>query len=125
MSTEGGDTYSRPLEAFPVLHSASEEQRLEYEIGKMRDEIRWPLLDEDIHINSFYDKAEPDQKNPLSITLKKFPQFNLAVFAREIGIHKTLLEKYISGMKKPSQEKKKEIENALHRRGQELILVEL
>ena len=47
--TDGGETLSRPLEAFPVLKEASDADRLDFKIGRFGDDIRWEKLDEDIH----------------------------------------------------------------------------
>ena len=48
--------YSRPLEAFPVLKDASEQEREDYTIEMRGTALRWKHLDEDIHISSFYNK---------------------------------------------------------------------
>ena len=53
MKTDGGETFSRPLEAFPLLKDASDRERLDFKIGKFGDDVRWESLDEDIHISSF------------------------------------------------------------------------
>ena len=50
MKTDGGETFSRPLEAFPLLKDASDRERLDFKIGKFGDDVRWESLDEDIHI---------------------------------------------------------------------------
>lgn len=60
METNNRETYSRPLEAFPILKTANDKQRKSYKIGKDKTDIRWDELDEDIHINSFFKAAEPD-----------------------------------------------------------------
>ena len=44
--TDQGNTYSRPLEAFPLLMEANPEQRSKYEIGMDGDDIRWDDIDE-------------------------------------------------------------------------------
>lgn len=125
MLTNNGETYSRPLEAFPVLKEATEKQRMAFKVGKDKTDVRWDELDEDIHINSFFDKTEPDGNNVVAQTLKQFPQINISALAKQIGINKSLLAKYIYGIKKPSEKRKKEIENALHTLGQKLMAVEL
>jgi len=125
MLTNNGETYSRPLEAFPVLKEATEKQRMAFKVGKDKTDVRWDELDEDIHINSFFDKTEPDGNNVVAQTLKQFPQINISALAKQIGINKSLLAKYIYGIKKPSEKRKKEIENALHTLGEKLMAVEL
>jgi len=125
LETNTHETYSRPLEAFPILKEANEKQRNSYKIGKDKTDIRWKELDEDIHINSFFETSEPYTDNPIANTLKQFPQINISALAKQIGINKSLLAKYIYGIKKPSSTRKKEIENALHELGEKLLAVEL
>lgn len=125
METNTGETYSRPLEAFPILKEAALQQRNDYTIGKDKTDIRWETLDEDIHINSFFDTAEPEYDNNIAIALRQFPQINVSALANQIGINKSLLAKYIYGIKKPAAARKKEIENALHTLGEKLLAVEL
>lgn len=121
--TDGGDTFSRPLEAFPTLKDASEKERLDYSIGRFGDDIRWESLDEDIHISSFYDTTEPNYDNEVANIFKHFPQLNVSEVARYIGVDKNLLAKFIYGIKTPSNERMMQIKNALHVIGQELIAV--
>lgn len=125
METENDETYSRALEAFPVLKDATPQQRNAFKIGKDKTDIRWKELDEDIHINSFFDTIEPDYNNTVAMSLKQFPQINISALANQIGINKSLLAKYIYGIKKPSAARKKEIELALHSLGKKLLEVEL
>ena len=72
MKTDGGETFSRPLEAFPLLKDASDRERLDFKIGKFGDDVRWESLDEDIHISSFFDTAEPDYENEIAMIFKRF-----------------------------------------------------
>ena len=110
--TDGGETLSRPLEAFPVLQDASESDRLDFKIGRFGDDIRWEKLDEDIHVSSFYDTVEPDSDNEVARIFNRFPQINVSEMARNIGINKSLLAKYIYGIKKPSVERMQQIRQA-------------
>ena len=121
--TDGGETLSRPLEAFPVLKDASEQERLAFKVGRFGDDIRWETLDEDVHISSFYDTAEPNSDNEVAIIFRQFPQINVSEMANYIGINKSLLAKYIYGIKKPSAERMQKIKDAFHTMGQELIAV--
>ena len=125
MQTMNNEIFSRPLEAFPILKDASLQQRNAFKIGKDKIDIRWNELDEDIHINSFFETSEPDYKNTVAESLKQFPQLNISALSLQIGINKSLLAKYIYGIKKPSASRKKEIENALHSLGKKLMEVEL
>lgn len=121
--TDNGETLSRPLEAFPVLKEASEADRNDFKIGRFGDDIRWEKLDEDIHISSFYETVEPDPENEVGRIFRQFPQLNVSEMARYIGINKSLLAKYIYGIKKPSEERMRQIKDALHVIGKELIAV--
>lgn len=118
--TDKGNTYSRPLEAFPLLLDATPAQRQAFEIGLEGDDIRWEDIDEDIHISSFYDTAEPNSNNPIAEVFKKFPQLNVSEVARTIGINKSLLSRYIYGIKKPSAARAEQILEAIRQLGREM-----
>lgn len=120
IQTSKGKTYSRPLEAFPLLLEATTEQREQYSIGSDGDDIRWEEIDEDIHISSFQDTVEPDTNNPIAEVFKRFPQLNVSEVARTIGINKSLLSRYIYGIKKPSAQRTEEILETIRRLGREM-----
>lgn len=115
--------YSRPLEAFPLLKDATERQRMDYTIELHGEALRWTELDEDIHISSFYTKEEPKYDNEIAMLFKRFPQLNVSEVARNLGINKSLLSKYIYGIKNPSTERVCQIKNALRALGRELAAV--
>ncbi len=115
--------YSRPLEAFPVLKEASAKDREAYTLELRGEAVRWVSLDEDIHISSFYDKTEPKYDNEVARIFKNFPQLNVSEVARTMGINKSLLSKYIYGIKNPSAQRVRQIKEALHYLGQQLIAV--
>ncbi len=121
--TDAGETLSRPLEAFPVLMEATEQARLDFKIGRFGDDIRWEGLDEDIHVSSFHEKAEPNPDNEVGELFRRFPQLNVSEMARYMGINKSLLAKYIYGVKKPSEERLSQIKLAMHDIGHQLIAV--
>lgn len=123
VQTDDGKTLSRPLEAFPVLKEASNEERNAFRIGRFGDDIRWEALDEDIHISSFYESAEPNMENEVARLFLMFPQLNVSEMARYIGINKSLLAKYIYGIKHPSPERLSQIKAAFHSVGERLIAV--
>ena len=123
IKTGQGDVFSKPLEAFPLLKNATEQERLNFKIGKFKDDIRWENLDEDIHINSFFSTTEPKQ-NPIGDFFSMHPQINVSSFAKQIGINKSLMAKYIYGIKTPSEKRKKEIKEGLYKLAEELSRVE-
>ena len=121
--TDDEQVLSRPLEAFPLLKDATEQDRLNFKIGCFGDDIRWECLDEDIHISSFYETSEPDYNNEIAEIFKRFPQLNVSEVAKSIGIHKSLLSKYIYGVKRPSEQRKEQIKEALRALGQQLSTI--
>lgn len=123
VATEDGKTHVRPLEHFPILKDATEEQREAYKLNKFSDAIRWHDIDEDIHISSFYETSEPIPDNVIARVFNRFPQLNVSEIARTIGIHKSLLSKYIYGTKKPSEQRTNEILDTLRQIGQELAKI--
>ncbi len=120
--TEGA-VYTRPLEAFPLLMEASEEQREIFEIDPQGDAVRWPEIDEDVHVSSFLEQKEPNEDNEIAQIFHRFPQLNVSEVARQMGINKSLLSKYIYGIKTPSEHRRLEIKRALHTLGEELMAV--
>lgn len=121
--TNQGNTYSRPLEAFPLLLEATPKQRARYEIGMDGDDIRWDDIDEDIHISSFFVTTEPDTDNPIAQVFLRFPQLNVSEVARSIGINKSLLSRYIYGIKKPSESRKEQILGRIRQLGREMASI--
>ena len=121
--TDLGNTYSRPLEAFPLLLEASPQQRRQFEIGLYGDDIHWDEIDEEIHISSFFDTAEPNMDNPVADVFHKFPQLNVSEVARTMGINKSLLSRYIYGIKKPSQQRVDLILNTIRELGQQMASI--
>jgi hypothetical protein len=115
--------YSRPLEAFPLLKEATDSQRMNYTIELHGEALRWKELDEDIHITSFYKKDEPQYDNEVARMFKRFPQLNVSEVARNLGINKSLLSKYIYGIKNPSDDRVNQIKEALRALGRELAAV--
>lgn len=120
IATGSGKTMSRPLEAFPTLKDATAEQRNAFEIGFLGDDIRWPELDEDIHIDSFRRNDEPEPDNSIGELFRRFPQLNVSEMAKMMGIHKSLLARYIYGIKKPSDKRREEIFEAVRALGKKL-----
>ena len=68
-------------------------------------------------------KVEPNSDNEVAIIFRQFPQINVSEMANYISINKSLLAKYIYGIKKPSAERMQKIKDAFHTMGQRLIAV--
>ena len=123
ITTDEEQTLSRPLEAFPTLKDATKVQRLSFIINRFGDSIRWEEIDEDIHISSFYNTDEADYDNEIARIFNRFPQLNVSEVARSMGIHKSLLSKYIYGIKKPSKQRKEQIKQYIRLLGQDLMAI--
>lgn len=120
MKTTDGSVLSRPLEAYPELKDATNEQRNDYVIDEEGTSIRWDELDADMHISSFHETSEPDNQNEVAVMFNRFPWLNVSEVARVIGINKSLLARYIYGISKPSEQRPQQIRNSLHALGAEL-----
>lgn len=118
---EDGMTYNRPLEAFPTLMEATDDQRNAYEINHFGDAIRWRQLDEDIHVSSFLETSEPCRDNNVAQIFQQFPWLNITEVARMMNIHKSVLLSYIYGMKEPSTERMKMLRETLHLMGAKMM----
>ena len=118
--TDKKNTYSRPLEAFPLLLEATPEQRAKFEIGLDGEDIRWDDIDEDIHISSFFLDEEPNTENPIAAVFERFPWLNVSEVARTLGINKSLLSRYIYGIKKPSEKRTEQIIGTIRQMGREM-----
>ena len=119
-STEGR-VLSRPLEAYPELKDASVEERNNFSIDEDGMAIRWETLDADMHISSFYETTEPDEQNEVAAMFRRFPWLNVSEVARYLNINKSLLARYIYGISKPSEQRLKQIRDAFHLFGKELL----
>ena len=123
MKSTEGNVLSRPLEAYPELMEATTEQRNDYMIEDDGRAIRWESIDADLHISSFYDTTEPDNQNEVAKIFRRFPWLNVSEVANAIGIHKSLLCRYIYGINKPSESCISKIRNTLHGFARELQTV--
>ena len=117
--TDSGKEYRKALEFFPTLKEAKQAQRDCYQINKFGDAVRWAEKDEDVHISSLTDGAQPEE-NAIGAAFRKFPILNVSEVARSLGMHKSLLSKYIYGTKRPSEKREKEILDALREVGRQL-----
>ncbi|MFR9661999.1 MAG: DUF2442 domain-containing protein [Rikenellaceae bacterium] len=117
------NVYSKPLELFPTLKSATEIQRNNFAITMRGEALRWAEIDEDIHISSFFEEVEIETENEVAQIFKNFPWLNISEVARAIGIHKSLLSKYIYGVKKPSKERVELIKSTLKEMGSQLVAI--
>jgi len=106
---------------FPRLRFATQEQRKKYTLGHFG--IHWEALDEDLSYDGFF--RDKMAQNSFGATFKKLYGINVSAISRRAGLPQSLMASYVSGIKKPSPERKKDIEGVLHQLGRELLAVEL
>jgi len=100
---------------------ATRAERNRVTIGRFGDDLRWEDIDEDIHISSFKETAEPNYNNEVARLFSMFPQLNVSEVARSMGINKSLLARYIYGISKPSQQRVEQIKKVLNQLGTSLV----
>ena len=71
----------------------------------------------------FYDTKEPNPDNEVGGIFRTYPQLSVVGMANYLGIHKSLLDRYIYGMVEPSPQRMLQIKEALHAVGRQLIAV--
>ena len=111
--TEDGRELWQSLLYYKRLFHATPDQRENYTINAFG--IRWEDLDEDVSFESFYyPEPEPHGMSRFFLT---HPELNVSAVARQAGIGQSLFAQYLNGTKKPSEKRKKEILEAVHRIG--------
>lgn len=118
--TNEGNKYSRPLEAFPELMDANAEQRNAFCIDADGEEVRWEILDADLHISSFFETREPNYNNEVAQILARFPFLNLTELAKAMDVHPSLIARYVYGMAEPTPQRLSQLRSSLHAFGREL-----
>ena len=117
--TNDGREGSLPVRLFPRLYNATDAQRQNYTLSHFG--IHWPDIDEDLSYEGFFDDAlQSKSENAIGRIFAEYPELNARQVARMAGLNTTLFQQYIDGHKKPSAERLKQIESAIHRLGAEL-----
>lgn len=65
------------------------------------------------------------ERNHIGELFNNFPMLNVKQVAREIGINTTLMQQYVNGVKKPSFERRVEIERYLRELGRKMAGIDL
>ena len=121
IETVDGQIKKESFSEFPRLQYATHEQRKKYTLDHFG--IRWEELDEDLSYDGFFhDKIA---KSSFIETFKNLYGINISAISRRAGLPQSLMASYVCGIKNPSAERKKEIENVLHQLGKELLAVRL
>lgn len=122
--TADGREGNLPLRLFPRLYNATEEQRQNYTLSHFG--IHWSDIDEDLSYEGFFDDGQQSKsENVIGRIFAEYPELNARQVARMAGLNTTLFQQYVDGHKKPSAERLKQIETALHRLGAELAALSI
>lgn len=64
-------------------------------------------------------------ENPVGDLFNEFPELNVRQVARATGINESLMQQYVNGAKRPTAERRIEIENFLHKLAERLSKIKL
>ena len=101
---------------YPRLREATREEREAYEITPLG--LYWAALDEDLSFDGFFKKPE---RTALYRFFMNHPELNASAIARRLGISQSLFAQYISGAKRPSPAREKQIMEQIRIIGSELM----
>lgn len=118
--TIDGKEASEKVEDYPRLRFATPEQRQNFTLSA--DGIHWPELDEDLSFECFFMKKND---SPLYKLFIRHPELNASAIARRLHMSQSLFAQYVSGTKKPSEERKQMIIEEIRRVGKELAVASL
>lgn len=104
MLSSTGNTFSRPLEAFPLLKDADNIERQKFHIWGNGEYVSWRGLDVDISVDSFMETTEPNSDNEISNIFKRCPCIDIEEFAKYVDIPKHVLDRLIYGIWTPKEE---------------------
>lgn len=72
------------------------------------------------------DKLPPlADENPIGAIFERFPELNVRQIARSMGINESLMQHYVTGVKRPSFDRAMDIERFLHHLGEELLKIKI
>ncbi len=64
-------------------------------------------------------------ENPVGDLFNEFPELNVRQVARAMGINESLMQQYVNGAKRPTAERRIEIESFLHKLAERLSKIKL
>lgn len=103
---------------YPRLKFATRAQRENYSADAFG--IHWEEIDEDL---SFEDFFRQKSSNTLYELFMAHPEINVSAVARRLGMAQSLLAQYISGTKRPSDERMECIKAEIRQIGAELSAI--
>jgi predicted transcriptional regulator len=83
--------------------------------------VHWEELDEDLSFEGFFNERK--EETTLYKLFFNHPELNASAVARRMGMQQSLLAQYISGAKKPSDERAREIIATIRQIGAELAAI--
>ncbi len=117
-TTDGREACEK-FDEYPRLKFATPKQRNNY--TKNSFGIHWPDIDEDLSFEGFF---ETKKRTKLYKIFIAHPELNASAVARRLGMKQSLLAAYISGQKKPSQSRERQIIDTIREIGKELYTLE-
>lgn len=115
---ENGEKGFERFADYPRLRDATTAERNAYEV--LPDGLHWEGLDEDLSFEGFFNKKE---QTALYRFFMSHPELNASAIARRLGISQSLFAQYISGNKRPSAERERQIVEQIQHIGVELMAV--
>lgn len=121
LELKSGEKRFYSLKGIPKLLNANKAQRQNYKLSHFGI---WEELDEDLSFEGFF-KEQKFFENEIADLFRQFPEISISRFAQRAGISPLMLRHYACGTKKPSEKRKKQIEEALHEFGKQLTEINL
>lgn len=119
IKTADGREACEKFSDYPRLRYATQQQRENYTADAFG--IRWEEIDEDLSYEGFF-RSKPT--NTLYDLFMAHPEINASAVARRLGMAQSLLAQYISGAKKPSNERLELIKSEIRKIGKELSSIQ-
>lgn len=119
IKTADGREACEKFSDYPRLRYATQQQRENYTADAFG--IRWEEIDEDLSYEGFF-RSKPT--NALYDLFMSHPEINASAVARRLGMAQSLLAQYISGAKKPSNERLELIKSEIRKIGKELSSIQ-
>ena len=119
IKTADGREACEKFSDYPRLRYATQQQREKYTADAFG--IRWEEIDEDLSYEGFF-RCKPT--NTLYDLFMSHPEINASAVARRLGMAQSLLAHYISGAKKPSNERLELIKSEIRKIGKELSSIQ-
>lgn len=116
-TTDGREACEKFVD-FPRLRFATPAQRERFILSDSG--IHWNDIDEDLSFEGFFYEKK---RNLLYDLFISHPELNASSIARRMGISQSLFAQYISGTKKPSQERMNAIFETIRSVGRELVAI--